>query len=274
MLVIKVGIFGVPRSGTSWLGHVFNSHPDVAFKFQPLFSYGHKGGLTSSSSAEEIYTFFEEIFESQDAFTTMTSETQRNYPTFKKTAVPTHIGFKETRYLHIIENILTQCGDVKILGLVRNPLSVIASWVAAPKEFQRDWRIHSEWRMAPSKNQNKAEEFYGFDKWKETSELFLRLKCQFSQQFHLVTYKELISAPLNTTEKLYDFCGLEVCSQVEKFLTESRSRHEPDPYSVFRANASDDGWRDKLQDEIAKQIVRELKNTPLEIFLDDDTVSK
>ena len=272
--MIKVGIFGVPRSGTSWLGHVFNSHPDVAFKFQPLFSYGHKGGLTSSSSAEEIYTFFEEIFESQDAFTTMTSETQRNYPTFKKTAVPTHIGFKETRYLHIIENILTQCGDVKILGLVRNPLSVIASWVAAPKEFQRDWSIDSEWRMAPSKNQNRAEEFYGFDKWKETSELFLRLKSQFSQQFRLVTYKELISAPLDTTEKLYDFCGLEVCSQVEKFLTESRSRHEPDPYSVFRANASDDGWRDKLQDEIAKQIVRELKNTPLEIFLDDDTVSK
>lgn len=270
--MIKVGIFGVPRSGTSWLGHVFNSHPDVAFRFQPLFSYGHKGGLTSSSSAEEIVTFFEEIFDSQDAFTTMMSATQRNYPTFKKTVVPTHTVFKETRYLHVIENTLTQCGDVKVIGLIRNPLSVIASWVSAPKEFQQDWSIHSEWRMAPSKNQNRAEEFYGFDKWKETSDLFLRLKSQFPQQFHLVTYKELISAPLNTTKKLFNFCGLEACSQVEKFLTESRSRHESDPYSVFRANASDVGWRGKLQDEIVKQILLELKNTPLEIFLDGDTI--
>ena len=269
----KVGVFGVPRSGTSWLGHIFNSHPDVAFRFQPLFSYGHKGGLTSSSSAEEILTFFEEIFDSQDAFTTMKSATQRNYPTFKKTVVPTHIVFKETRYLHIIENVLTQCGDVKIIGLVRNPLSVLASLVSAPKEFQRDWIVHSEWRMAPSKNQNRAEEFYGFDKWKETSELFLRLKSQFPQQFHLVTYKELNSAPLDTTEKLFDFCGLEVCSQVEEFLAESKSRHDPDPYSVFRAYASDEGWRGNLQDEIVKQILLELKNTSLEVFLDDANIA-
>jgi hypothetical protein len=227
-----------------------------------------------ASSAQEILTFFEDIFDSQDAFTTMKSATQRNYPTFKKTVVPTHIVFKETRYLHIIENVLTQCSEVKIIGLVRNPLSVIASWVSAPKEFQRDWSIHSEWRRAKRKNQDRAEEFYGFDKWKEAGELFLRLKSQFPQQFHLVTYKELNSAPLDTTEKLFDFCGLEVCSQVEEFLAESKSRHDPDPYSVFRAYASDEGWRGNLQDEIVKQIVLELKNTSLEVFLDDDTVSK
>lgn len=38
------------------------------------------------------------------------------------------------RYLHIIENLLIQCPDIKILGIVRNPLATLASWINAPKE--------------------------------------------------------------------------------------------------------------------------------------------
>jgi len=267
----KIGIFGTPRSGTSWLGHIFNSHPDVALRFQPLFSYGHKGSLTAQSSAEEIRTFFEEILHTKDAFATMTSERQKNYPAFQKSAQPTHIVFKETRYLHVIENMLTQCSEVKIIGIVRNPLAVLASWVSAPKEFNPEWDIHSEWRGAPSKNQNRPEEFFGFDKWKESAEAFLRFKSQFPQQFILVRYDELNRAPLDTTRKLFDFCGLEVCGQVEDFLSASKSRHDSDPYSVFRAKASDDRWQGVLPDEIVKQIMLELKHTSLDIFLRDVT---
>lgn len=263
----KIGIFGTPRSGTSWLSQILNSHPDVALRFQPLFSYGHKGSLTARSSAEEIRTFFEEILYTQDAFATMTSETQKNYPAFQKTVRPTHIVFKETRYLHIIENILTQCSEVKIIGIIRNPLAVLASWVSAPKEFNPEWDINSEWRWAPSKNQNKPEEFFGFDKWKESAEAFLRFKIQFSQQFFLVRYDELNKRPLDTIKKLFDFCELEVCDQVQQFLVDSKSRHDPDPYSVYRANASDKRWQDILPEEITKQIMLELKNTPLDIFL-------
>ena len=262
----KIGIFGTPRSGTSWLGHIFNSHPDVALRFQPLFSYGHKGSLTAHSSTEDIQTFFEEILYTQDAFATMTSETQKDYPVFQKTARPTHIVFKETRYLHIIENILAQCSDVKIIGIIRNPLAVLASWVSAPNEFNSAWDINREWRGAPSKNLNKPEEFFGFDKWKESAEAFLRFKCQFPQRFILVRYDELNRAPLETTRKLFDFCGLEICDQVEDFLSECKSRHDSDPYSVFRAKASDDRWQGVLPDEIAKQIMLELKNTSLDIF--------
>lgn len=267
----KIGIFGTPRSGTSWLGYIFNSHPDVVLRYQPLFSYGHKGSLTAQSSAEEIRTFFERILYTQDAFATMTSETQKNYPAFQKSAQPTHIVFKETRYLHVIENMLTQCSEVKIIGIVRNPLAVLASWVSAPKEFNAEWDIHSEWRGAPSKNQNRPEEFFGFDKWKESAEAFLRFESQFPQQFILVRYDNLNRAPLDTTRKLFDFCGLEVCDQVQEFLLASKSRHDPDPYSVFRAEASDDRWQGVLPDEIVKQIMLELKDTSLDIFLQDGT---
>jgi len=265
----KIAIFGVPRSGTTWLSQIFNSHPDVALRFQPLFSYGHKGSLTEDSSDAEILRFFAEILCSQDAFVLMATEFQKKYPSFPKAVKPTHVVFKETRYLHIIENILTQCSEIKIIGIIRNPLAVLASWVSAPKEFDPTWDIHREWRGAPSKNQNRPEEFYGFDKWKRSAEDFLRFESQFAQQFLLVRYDELNRAPLDTTTKIFNFCHLKVCDQVEEFLCASKARHDSDPYSVFRSKASDDRWQGILPDEIVKQIMSELKYSPLGIFLQD-----
>ena len=139
----------------------------------------------------------------------------------------------------------------------------------APKEFNPEWDINSEWRGAPSKNQNRVEEFYGFEKWKEIAEMFLRLESQFPQQFLLVRYDELNRTSLDTTRKIFYFCGLKVCGQVEDFLRASKSRHDSDPYSVFRAKASDDRWQGVLPDEIVKQIMVELKYTLLDIFLQD-----
>lgn len=271
MPIKNIGIFGTPRSGTSWLGHIFNSHPDVALRFQPLFSYGHKGRLTTHSSAEEVRTFFKEILCSQDAFATMTSEEQKDYPDFQKSALLTHVVFKETRYLHIIENMLAQCSDIKVIGIVRNPLAVLASWMLAPKEFKPGWDIYGEWRRAPSKNQNKPEEFFGFDKWKESTDAFLRFESQFPQQFLLVRYDELNRAPLDATRKIFEFCDLKVSDQVEEFLRASKSRHDSDPYSVFRAKANDDRWQGVLPADIAKQIIMELQHTPLEIFIQGKT---
>jgi len=263
----NIAIFGVPRSGTSWLSQIFNSHPDVALRFQPLFSYGHKGRLSESSSAEEIQSFFDEILCSHDAFTLMKDEFQKNYPEFQKTITPTHLVFKETRYLHIIENMLTQCSDIKIIGIVRNPLAVLASWVLAPKEFDSEWEINREWREASRKNQNKPEEFYGFNKWKETAEAFCRFEKLFPQQFMLVRYNELNSAPVEVTGNMFSFCGLTVCDQVEIFLAKSTSRHDSNPYSVFRSKANDNRWKDVLPPDVVLEIQSELNQSSLKDFL-------
>lgn len=265
----KVAIFGVPRSGTTWLSQIFNSHPDVVMRFQPLFSYGHKGNLTTCSSATEIRNFFEEILCTQDSFTLMDTDIHKKHPTFKKSMKPTHIAFKETRYLNVIENILTQCDEVKFIGIVRNPLAVMASWALAPKEFNPKWDINSEWRYAPGKNQNRAEEFYGFEKWKEVAIAFQEFNVLFPQQFLLLSYDELNREPLEVTRKLFDFCGLEIREQVKQFIVDSKSRHDSDPYSIYRAKANDNRWREILPVSIAEKITQELKNTSLDIFLHD-----
>ena len=263
----KVAIFGTPRSGTSWLGHIFNSHPDVALRFQPLFSYGHKGALTPESTSSEIRRFFEQILHSEDAFTLMKADVQRDYPRFEKSGKATHLVFKETRYLHVVGNVLARCEDVKVVGIVRNPLAVLASWMSAPMEFDPAWDIRKEWRDAPGKNEGRPEEFFGFNRWKESTEAFLRLQGQFPRQFFLVRYDELNARPVETTRRLFDFCELDMSDQVHEFLRASKSRHDPDPYSVFRARASDDAWRGVLPDDIARQVVSELSSGPLGAFV-------
>ena len=266
----KLAILGVPRSGTSWLSQIFNSHPDVVMRFQPLFSYEHKGRLTGSSSAKDINEFFQEIYSSSDTFALMSGEAHKSYPTFRKSENPTCIAFKETRYLHIVHNILNRCPDVKVIGIVRNPLATLASWMLAPKEFDAEWDLRNEWRTAPGKNQGKPEEFYGFDRWAEIAKQFISYQAEFPNQFKLVQYNHLKAEPKNVTANLFKHCGLNMVQQVTEFIEASQSRHDKDPYSVFRANASDAQWQKALPLEIVEEIQQELKNTPLQIFLEEN----
>lgn len=109
----NIAIFGAPRSGTSWLAQIFNSHPDVLLRFQPLFSYTHKHRLSNKSTRDDIEGFFDEISQSKDDFVLMRAGMHKSYPAFNKAFKSTHIVFKEMRYLHIIENLLIQCPDIK-----------------------------------------------------------------------------------------------------------------------------------------------------------------
>lgn len=268
----KVAIFGVPRSGTSWLSQIFNSHPDVCMRNQPLFSFGHKGKLNQISAQMEIHSFFEDIYHSKDDFTLSVSEVQKGiYPVFIKSKIQSHIIFKETRYLHIIENVLMKCPDIKIIGIIRNPLAVLSSWFKAPREFHPDWNFLDEWRFAPSKNQNKPEEFYGFEKWKEAAENFLQFENSYPYQFKLIRFDSLNRNPFKKTEELFKFCGLNLHNQVDKFIKDSKSIHSADPYSVFRSKADDRQWEKVLPYDIIKEVHKGLNNSPLQTFLKDSS---
>jgi hypothetical protein len=203
----KIAIFGPPRSGTSWLSHIFNSHPDVVLRFQPLFSYGHKGALSESSSREEIQEFFQAILSSVDPFTLMEADNQKEYPSFTKSSNPTHLVFKETRYLQVVENLLQAGDDVVVVGIIRDPLATLASWVGAPKEFLSDWDVREEWRRAPKKNGGRAEEYFGFERWKEVATNFLRFETLYPDRFRLVRYAALNQSPDSVISDLFTFAA-------------------------------------------------------------------
>ena len=269
----KIAIHSVPRSGSSWLGQIFNSSPKTNFKYQPLFSYAFKNYLTSESTKNDIEEFFYAIAKSSDDF--LNQEEQRNkgnYPDFKKDNDQEFITYKEVRYHHILENLLAQDDEVTLIGLIRNPLSVISSWLQAPKEFRGDlgWSELEQWRYAELKNQSQPEEFNGYEKWKEVALLFHQLKQQYSNRVYLLNYQTLLDNTLSEVTQVFDFCGIPLDEQTINFINKSSNVNNQDTYSVFRSQQTDDKWKNQLNPIIAEAIISDLKGTELESYLHND----
>lgn len=265
----KVAIHGVPRSGTSWLGAIMDSSEKVIYRNQPLFSYAFKSFLDENASAQCIDEFFHSIGKSQDDFLLQKEEKQKGIiPSFIKNN-PTHIVYKEARYHHVVENMLQKDNSVKVLGIVRNPKSVISSWMEAPREFdKKNWCILEEWKNAPSKNNNSKEEFYGYTKWKEVAKLFLNLKDRYPERFYLVNYSTLLENTEKEVEDIFDFLNIELGIQTLDFLKSGQKVDlSKEAYSVYRTNQSDSKWKALLPKEIIQAIDSDLIETNLEIFL-------
>jgi len=269
MGLIKVALHGVPRSGTSWLGAILDSSKQVIYRNQPLFSYAFKSFLDENATNEKIDEFFQAIAKSQDDFLLQNDGKQKRLiPNFDKDT-PTHIAYKEARYHHIIENMMLKDDSVKVLGIIRNPKSVLSSWIEAPKEFnKKEWNILKEWRYAPSKNNNCIEEFYGYQKWKEVAELFLKLRKRYPDRFYLIDYSQILNNTEEEVMHIFHFLKLNLGIQTLDFLNRGQKVDlSEEAYSVFRINQSDDKWKKSLPKEISQEIDEDLIGTKLEIFL-------
>jgi hypothetical protein len=248
----NVAIFGVPRSGTSWLGQIFNSSPKVVYRYQPIFAYSFDGSLNAESSSGTIAQFHEKLLQTDDDFVCQKQNISGNQtPIFTKEQ-PTHLVWKEVRYLDIIENLLKQ-SDIKVVGIVRHPCGTIHSWQKAPKEFNEQWDILEEWRHGHKKNSS-MHDFYGYERWLDATRLFLQLQKDFPNRIHLLCYERLVDDPLKYTRKAFDFAGLSVEQQTTAFLKESTASTSDDPYDVYRKNKTGFEWINQLNPVIINEI--------------------
>lgn len=265
----RVAIHSVPRSGSTWLGAIFDSHPEVQYKYQPLFSYALKDFLDAEASEARIQDFFSKLNSLKDDFIDQVIPKQKGLiPTFTKN-IPTTIVYKEVRYHHILSNLLEKDPEIIVLGLIRNPLAVVHSWLNAPKEFRRDlgWDPDAEWRFAPSKNQGRPEEYNGYEKWKEASLLFHDLAFRHPDRFILVRYQDLLENRQACVHKLFRSVNLELPEQTLRFLAESEEREVTDAYGVYKKKKRDDAWVDQLPPHIVNYIENDLKHSHLESYL-------
>ena len=264
-----IALHGVPRSGTTWLGEILNSHPHVRYAYQPLFSYAFKDYLAPNAERQRINDFFSEIAQSDDDFVRQSeARSTGRLPNFAKD-VPTHTAYKEVRYHHILPNLIEQMPNLRTILIVRDPRAVISSWLRAPREFRSDlgWQVEDEWRSAASKNQDRAEEFNGYEKWKEATNMYVDLSQKYADRVLLVRYCDLLANPHDKTSEIMRFCGLEVTPQTRTFLQVEASDTPSDPYGVDARRSSDEGWRRHLPTAIADEIRADLADTPLAQFL-------
>lgn len=254
-------IFGVGRSGTSWLGQIFDSSPDTRYKMQPLFSYAFKDRLHVRSSKQEMEQFFKELYSCENDFLDQSDNRKRGfYPQLDyKQKNPAMLVFKEMRYLYMLPALLEKLNYIKIVCIVRHPCAVISSWLKAPKEFHPNWNPLFEWEFAQSKNQFKPEEYYGYHRWKEALVLFSEMERQYPQNLLVVKYEDLVFNLIEETKKIYHFCDLGYTDLTENFLIASQSMEKEDPYAVYRRDVQVDEWRNQLPLEIQNKILKDLQ---------------
>ena len=265
----KVAIWGVPRSGTSWLGQIFNSAPQTMFRYQPLFSYLFKNELSLKSSKNKIQCFFNKIKETDDSFILngMDVNSDKKFLQFKKNSYSTHLVMKHVRYLHLIDNILKNGENIKVIGIIRNPLATINSWYKAKKEFNSDWILNEEFRFATKKNLGKIEEYYGYEKWKDATIIFNLIKKKYKDKFYLINYENLLKDTVNEIENVFQFSNLKLSEQTLNFITKTKNIHHDNDYSIFKQKKKDNHWEIELPIEIIDYIKSDLKKNNLEKYL-------
>lgn len=264
-----ISLNGSPRSGTSWLGQLFESSPEVRYKFQPLFSNSFKDRIHVRSTTTDINAFFSELYHYEDAFLDRTLQKEKGiHAVFEnKVAEPPVLVMKHVRYHYLIEPILRASEQAFAVGIVRNPCAVLNSWRNAPKEFLAGWDFEQEWRFAPSYNRFRPGEYYGLHRWMELAKLFLWLQEQYPERFVLVRYEDLVQQPDEGVAKLFDFCGLELTEQTRDFIAATTNSANSDVYSVFKGGKSLDSWRENFPAHILQQIEAILAGTEFEQFL-------
>ncbi len=264
--IIVIG--GVARSGTSWLGQIIDSSPDVAYRFQPLFSYAFKGFLNYNSTKEDYVKFFNGIYSSNDKFLLQADKRiSGEYPKFQKNSEQKILAFKENRYQYLLPKMLSLFENIKMVGIIRHPCATINSWLKNPKEFPPNADVDKEWRFGSCKNQGREEEFFGFYKWREVANLYLDLKNKFPSKIYILNYDDIVDNTDKETEKIFKFLSINLTDQTQNFINKCHSKNINGPYAVYKNKDVKDKWKKLLDKNIIDEIYFELKGTRLEQFL-------
>jgi hypothetical protein len=258
-------IAGVARSGTSWIGQIFNSCPIVRFRFQPLFAYEFKNQVHEDSSHDDFADLLEGIYHSDGEFLLQKDKVESGvYPKFVKEDESVLV-FKENRYQSLIEPLMRKLPELALLGVIRHPCAVINSWRNNAKEFPPECDIRKEWRFGNCKNLGN-EDYFGYYKWKEIAHLYLDLKDKYPDRTYVLRYEDLVHDPIGITSELFDFFNIPFADQTKEFLQASTTASQSSYYSVYKTADVTEKWKTGLDPYIAEEILADLAGTRLSVF--------
>lgn len=264
-----INIHGVPRSGTSWLGQILESVPNVKHKWQPLYSRTFKNTIGPNSTKEEIRAFYDAVFNINDEYLDRSKQREKGlYPQWEnKSETPDVLVVKQTSNHYLLENLLANVDDFKAVAIIRNPCGSLNSFKYSPSEFEAGWDFKEEWRSAAKKNQGKPENYFGFEKWVESTKMFEACQEKYPDKLRIVQYENLLRNPIEETKRLFNFLGLEYTEQTENFIKESTSKHIDNIWSVFKGKRSGKEFENEMEPEIIEEVYELTRQNGLEKYL-------
>ena len=260
----------MPRSGTSWLSQIFDSHPDVAFRLAPLFAYRFKDQVNAESDEDAWRAFFNQVYlASDDEFINQLDKRRLgHYPVFlDKEIAPSFMVIKDTRYHNLTVSILERFSDIRFIHIIRNPCAAINSWLKAPREFPQELDPLEHWRNGACRKTSE-EEFWGFDDWIQVSKLYLDLQYRFPRQVKVIRYEDLVEMPDRVVKEMFDFVGLDLPDQTLDFLKISQASNVENEYAVFKNKKQVlNRWKTELYPVIINEIQSTLQDSVLYQFV-------
>lgn len=247
-----ISLHSCPRSGSTWLQSIFEAHSNIKTVYQPLFSYAYKNCINKDSTKEEFNKFINNIKKTDDEFCCMKSDLHTNnkktdITRFEKENIET-VFMKNVHHHNLIETFIKLHPTIKIIGLIRYPCSVIYSQMNAKHEQLKDWLDGKD------KNQDKEENFFGFNKWLEVKEIFYNIKEKYPENIIIVNYEDLVKNTIVEIEKICEFCNLEFHKNMKESIELMNSKNEEYDYSVFKKKNTIEKWKGKLDDKIVEYI--------------------
>lgn len=247
-----ISLHSCPRSGSTWLQSIFEAHPNIKTVYQPLFSYALKNCINKNSTKKEFNKFINNIKKTDDEYCCMKSDYHTNNKKtdivrFEKENIET-VLMKHTSHHNLIENFIKLYPSIKIIGLIRDPCSVIYSQMNSKHEKLKDWLDGKD------KNKDEEEIFFGFNKWLEVKQIFYNIKERYPENIIIINYEDLVKNTINEIEKICKFCNLEFHKYMKNSIELMNSKNEEYDYSVFKKENTIEKWKGKLDDKIVKYI--------------------
>ena len=245
-----------------------DSSPSVAFRMEPLFSYRFKNIINENSSREDINNFFTEVYLTDDDFIHQ-NENRVNgaYYSFRKRPTPDFLVIKTTRHHNLLERYLKMIECMEIVSIIRHPCAVISSWINTEREFKaKGCTVDNDWRSGQCRKDGEGE-FWGFDDWLSVTRQHVELS-QIYSNFNIVKYSDLIHGPEGVARILFKRLSIPYEKQTADFLRDCNSRHDEDPYSVFKGIDVEKKWATELNSAIAQEIIKDTIASGLSRFLE------
>lgn len=229
---MSIFVLGSGRSGTHWLGHVLDSHPDISASiedprfFQPV--------VAMALDARQRATRFDALVDA--------------YRREAEALRPRRFADKSHPNIWLASDLAPALPDAVFVGIERQVHATVASMLRHRGVLS--W--HERWREFPVPNP-----FLGITdelaavyddlstiekcviRWLSHRRQMLRLRADLPDRLHVVQYEDLITDPVVTTKELQHFLGL--------------ARPFPTPDAAV---ASLERWRDELTAQQIDEIDR------------------
>lgn len=251
-----ISLHSAPRSGSTWLQTIFEADKHTKTLYQPLFSYKFKNRIDFNSTKDDFQSFINELINTDDEFCLMksdyhTNKGQCNQINFNHKEEIKNIFIKNVHHHYLIEKFIQLEPSIKIIGLIRDPYSVIYSQMHSSEQL-KDWKDGSD------KNNGLKENYFGFNKWKELRDLFNDLKEKYPENIIIVCYDQLFNDTENKIKEICDFCKIDFSHEMQDIIKELSSKEEDYDYSVYRQKNNNNHHKNNLDVSIIEYINQNL----------------